>query len=288
MSYLDRTPSYSNGSYDSSNQMPFGGLARRHSNRVAKVTNAGSSPLGNMRGARVNRCEPSRRFSSQSDGMASSFYAALQKATAPTMPAQSYPSFQTPLDKKQLYIDLSVGANNGLDPWCHAAPLDEPQFESIHNLPSLYTYSPPQRPLSYQESSDSDWPTYIPMVSSSYSDAGDSPHSSRSRYYDGGLSTDTTAVNSPELFSYQQFPEPKTPEAPLSDSNIMGEVLVGVGLYNEPDTESWDAPLVAHNSSMQSFNGPLFGSEFVPGKGLTLEEAFSPPPLESENEQDDD
>ncbi|KMU89127.1 hypothetical protein CIHG_07059 [Coccidioides immitis H538.4] len=280
----------------------FGGLARRHSNRITKIPSAGNSPRNCVRGDIMPKSGSHRRFSTQSDKLAASFYAALQKATASRLDLAPMPSYQLalplaipPTTKEDVSANAQVtAASDSFMDWgfaeMSALANNQAQFETISTQSPFDGYLPPQQPVCYQEPEpESDWPTYIPMVSSTSIDSeySHSPRANTPLNCRVPISRDTTAASSPELFSYREFPEPKTPPSFSSEStNKSEEVLVGVGLYDEPDAVSWDESSRPNHYRIGAIGGPLFRAEPLVGKGLKLEETFSPPPLESDDDDD--
>lgn len=91
------------------------------------------------------------------------------------------------------------------------------------------------------------------------------------------------------------MPEPVLPAMPqespafqcLDESEEDGEVLVGMGLYDAPDKVNDDPQLDNYRSTVSSLLGSRFRPAEPQGKGLKLEETWSPPP-KSEDDEDED
>ncbi|KAI1909986.1 hypothetical protein LOZ58_005152 [Ophidiomyces ophidiicola] len=265
-------------------------LARRQSNRISKVSSTGNSPRKGTREDALIHSQ--RRFSTHSDGLAESFYAALQKATAsdclstsfrPTN--QSSRQTQTPRSSKRHSTNSQTFSAPGTFVHSRTFPAQQ-QPETVSRHSSFTDYVLPPRPLSYQEP-ECDWPTYLPIVSSDaiYPELSYSPQYETPRYNKTSASCDTTALSSPELFPYQQIPEPKTPPTYALDTKKADEVLMGVGLYDEPDC-SWGDSSTAGRFRDSLINAPP-PKPSLSGKGLKLEETFSPPPMEYDNGDND-
>ncbi|WEW61035.1 hypothetical protein PRK78_006524 [Emydomyces testavorans] len=293
MSHFDKmSPIDFGGSHGYLNTIHLSGLASKHPGRITKAVSAGHSPRKTLRRDTMYPSGAYRRTSTRSDEFVASFYAALQKATAsqhsstrPTPTCQSHRPFQTYLDRKELPTDNQAPATcKSFVDWEVNGTLMSPcqrQYKTYSTGPSFPSYSPPQRTLSH-EKPDFDWPTYIPIISSD--SALPSPQPRISRNYNAFASTNTTAVSSPELFSDPQFPEPKTPPSYASDISAPDEVLVGVGLYDEPDSVSWEESSTTGRFRFGTLDRPLYQSERTTGKGLKLEETFSPPPIDSDSD----
>ncbi|TVY80684.1 hypothetical protein LSUE1_G004776 [Lachnellula suecica] len=109
----------------------------------------------------------------------------------------------------------------------------------------------------------------------------------------------STAPPTPDNYLPIQHPETMFPAEesipfhPLSDTESIGEDLIGVGLYDTPEaakSPSSDPQLDNYRSLMMS---QLMGSAYrrpePAGKGLKLEESYVPPAEnESDDEEDDD
>lgn len=106
----------------------------------------------------------------------------------------------------------------------------------------------------------------------------------------------STAPPTPENFLPIQHPDPlfpsedSIPYQSLSDTESVGEDLIGVGLYDTPEVSKFsglDPQLDNYRSSMMP---QLIGSAYrrpePTGKGLKLEETWNPP--ESDDDDDDD
>jgi hypothetical protein len=116
-----------------------------------------------------------------------------------------------------------------------------------------------------------------------------------------GFEQSTTAPPTPEIFLPIQHPEPAFPPEdsipyhPLEDNESDdGEELIGMGLYDAPETAkspSADPQLDNYRALMMS---SLLGSSYVPrraestGKGLKLEETWTPPSDDEDQEDDDE
>jgi hypothetical protein len=113
-----------------------------------------------------------------------------------------------------------------------------------------------------------------------------------------GFDRPTTSPPTPENFLPIQHPDPSFPTEesipyhPLSDDEPEGEELIGMGLYDSPEvakTPSSDPHLDNYRSTMIS---QLWGSPHrLPeptGKGLKLEETWSPPASDDGDDEDDD
>lgn len=87
------------------------------------------------------------------------------------------------------------------------------------------------------------------------------------------------AVQSEESTPYESLPEPEDD----------GEILVGMGLYDNPDKYAADPGLNNYRSTLSSLLGG--GAPSIPepaGKGLKLEETWQPPESEDEDEDEED
>jgi len=108
----------------------------------------------------------------------------------------------------------------------------------------------------------------------------------------------STSPPTPENFLPIQHPEANfsseeaIPYHPLSDSadEDEGEILCGLGLYDEPDVSkmySSDPQLDNYRSSISQLLGPVQRNEPM-GKGLKLEETWNPPADDDEEDDEDD
>ncbi|RDL39546.1 uncharacterized protein BP5553_03886 [Venustampulla echinocandica] len=108
----------------------------------------------------------------------------------------------------------------------------------------------------------------------------------------------STAPPTPENFLPIQHPEPlfpsedSIPYQSLSDTESVGEDLIGVGLYDKPDVMKFsdlDPQLDNYRSLMMP---QLIGSGYrrteSTGKGLKLEETWNPPESDEDDDDDDD
>ncbi|EEP80167.1 predicted protein [Uncinocarpus reesii 1704] len=280
MAQFDRMSVDLGGNYAFANPTYVGGLARRHPSRITKLASTGNSPRNNGRGDIRSRSGSCRRFSAQGDQLAASFYAALQKATAshhlPVADCQPRPCYAEP---------QMPGTCNSFAKWPPAemsslAGRQPYERNSFH----LSFHGDFQQPWEEDRESEpeSDWPTYIPMVSSTTTP--------NLRHYERPTPQNTTATSSPELFSYHHVPEPKTPPFLAADDGAKSdEVLVGVGLYDEPvEAISWEesSSMESHFGIRTNLDGPFLKPAQIIGKGLKLEETFNPPPVESDAEDD--
>lgn len=87
------------------------------------------------------------------------------------------------------------------------------------------------------------------------------------------------AVQSEESTPYESLPEPEDD----------GEILVGMGLYDNPDKYAADPGLNNYRSTLSSLLGG--GAPKMPepaGKGLKLEETWQPPESDDEDEDEED
>jgi len=113
-----------------------------------------------------------------------------------------------------------------------------------------------------------------------------------------GFEKSTTAPPTPENFLPIQHPDPSFPAEesipyhPLADDEPEGEELIGMGLYDTPEvakTPSLDPHLDNYRSLMMS---QLAGSRYQrpesAGKGLKLEETWTPPSEDEDEDEDDD
>ncbi|KAH8179615.1 hypothetical protein LIA77_01134 [Sarocladium implicatum] len=91
-------------------------------------------------------------------------------------------------------------------------------------------------------------------------------------------------------------PEPALPAIPqespafqcLDEPEEDGEVLVGMGLYDAPEKVNDDPQLDNYRSTVSSLLGSRFRPTEPQGKGLKLEETWSPPPKSEEDEEDEE
>jgi hypothetical protein len=104
----------------------------------------------------------------------------------------------------------------------------------------------------------------------------------------------TTAPPTPENFLPIQHPEPAMepiPYQPLSDDDDTGEELLGLGLYDTPKTPEADPQLDNYRLlMMNTFAGHTYrrAETSTPnGKGLKLEEGWTPPSDDDEDEEED-
>lgn len=93
-------------------------------------------------------------------------------------------------------------------------------------------------------------------------------------------SDDLTAPPTPDVIPVQNIREnPEEQRELLSKLTVKGDDLVGVGLYDEPGSFSLGSGLLGATNIYQQ----------ISGKGLKLEETFTPPPeKEGMDEEDDD
>jgi len=104
---------------------------------------------------------------------------------------------------------------------------------------------------------------------------------------------DATAPPTPDNFLPIQHPEPtftseeSIPYHPLSDDDPEGEELIGMGLYDTPDTSktSLSDPQLDNYRMMSQLLGSSYRRPEPAGKGLKLEETWQPP---SEKDDDED
>lgn len=158
------------------------------------------------------------------------------------------------------------------------------------------TYMPDTNYAQYQHISEQQTPDYI-------SSANNTDLSMYSHFDWGNFATNgfekSTAPPTPESFLPIQHPEPIFPKEesipyhPLSDDTPEedGEILCGMGLYDNPALEkasAFDPHLDSYRSSVMS---QLLGStpqREPSGQGLKLEETWNPPASDDEDDEDGD
>lgn len=106
----------------------------------------------------------------------------------------------------------------------------------------------------------------------------------------------STAPPTPQNLLPVQHPEPafppeeSIPYQPLEDEDDSGEELIGMGLYDTPDAGKAlpDPQLDNYRAMMMSqLLGPAYQRPEPKGKGLKLEETWSPPPDNGDDDDDD-
>lgn len=108
----------------------------------------------------------------------------------------------------------------------------------------------------------------------------------------------STAPPTPDDFLPIQHPEPNFPAEelipyhPLSDTESTGEDLIGLGLYDNPESTKSPTPdshLDIYRSAMMSqLLGAAYRRPEPVGKGLKLEETWQPPESDDEKDEDED
>lgn len=109
----------------------------------------------------------------------------------------------------------------------------------------------------------------------------------------------STAPPTPEMFLPIQHPDPIFPKEeaipyhPLSDDppEEDGEILCGMGLYDNPaleNTSAFDSKLDTYRSSMMSQLLGLTHQREASGQGLKLEETWNPPASDDEEDDEDE
>jgi hypothetical protein len=141
---------------------------------------------------------------------------------------------------------------------------------------------------------------HVPSYLSTPAENSDSTmysHFDWSNFSINGFERSTTAPPTPENFLPIQHPDPSFPSEeaipyhPLSDpaDEEEGEILCGMGLYDEPDTGkmySSDPQLDNYRSSVSQLLGAP--RKEAMGKGLKLEETWAPPADDEEEDEDED
>lgn len=110
-----------------------------------------------------------------------------------------------------------------------------------------------------------------------------------------GFEDSSTTPPTPENFLPIQHPEPSfqedaIPYQPLDDADD-GEELIGLGLYDTPETKSpqSDPQLDNYRALMMAqMMGTPYRRPEPTGKGLKLEETWAPPAAEDDEESDKD
>ncbi|KEY69805.1 hypothetical protein S7711_03781 [Stachybotrys chartarum IBT 7711] len=102
-----------------------------------------------------------------------------------------------------------------------------------------------------------------------------------------------TSPPTPESFLPVQQAQPvlsdqSTARATMDDQEDDGEILVGMGLYDQPEKYEEDPHLNNYRSTVSSLLGSGFRPREPQGKGLKLEETWEPPKSEDEEEDDED
>ncbi|KAI2473716.1 hypothetical protein F4781DRAFT_378525 [Annulohypoxylon bovei var. microspora] len=97
-----------------------------------------------------------------------------------------------------------------------------------------------------------------------------------------------TAPPTPDEFQVAQQPEPAVseesiPYQPLEEPEEEGEILVGMGLYDPPKTET-DPGL----DNYRTTTSQLLGTTYRTGHGWKLEEAWEPPASDDEDGEGDE
>jgi hypothetical protein len=67
-----------------------------------------------------------------------------------------------------------------------------------------------------------------------------------------------------------------------------GEILVGMGLYDQPDKYHEDPHLNNYRSAASALFGSGYQAKEPQGKGLKLEETWEPPKSDSDDEEDEE
>jgi len=108
----------------------------------------------------------------------------------------------------------------------------------------------------------------------------------------------STAPPTPENFLPIQHPEPafpveeSIPYHPLSDTESIGEDLIGVGLYDTPEAAKSPSPDPQLDNYRSLMMTGLLGSAYrrpePAGKGLKLEEGWNPPDSDDDDEESDE
>ena len=89
---------------------------------------------------------------------------------------------------------------------------------------------------------------------------------------------DTSAPATPDIFTVKEHTKEPDDSTEVQKPLSQNEELVGVGLYDKPDgLVSFGSTLLG---SVRDYQEPI-------GKGLTLEETFSPAPVNEENDEED-
>ncbi|KAI2623323.1 hypothetical protein GGR54DRAFT_47755 [Hypoxylon sp. NC1633] len=99
-----------------------------------------------------------------------------------------------------------------------------------------------------------------------------------------------TAPPTPDEFQPAQqtqptvTPEESIPYQPLEDSEEEGEILVGMGLYDQPSKAETDPGLVHYRTTTTQLLGTTYRGR---GQGWKLEEAWEPPATDDEDDEGD-
>jgi hypothetical protein len=100
-----------------------------------------------------------------------------------------------------------------------------------------------------------------------------------------------TSPPTPDSFiPQQQTQAAMTQEAPglVEAEEDDGEILVGMGLYDQPDKYQEDPHLNNYRSTVSALFGSGYQAEEPRGKGLKLEETWEPPKSEDGDEEDEE
>jgi len=102
-----------------------------------------------------------------------------------------------------------------------------------------------------------------------------------------------TAPPTPESYHATEQLEPKVPTEDsiqyqrLEDDESEGEILIGMGLYDPPEKEVTDPTLESYRTSVAHLLGSAYAYPEPTGKGLKLEDAWEPPEIDDEEDDED-
>lgn len=285
------------------NDMVYG-FPRARPCRVTKPRSADNSPRSVGRRRTTVAHGPVRHHPVVNNGYHSSLDSALllsaiQRKSRPVSWHPSSPQYAKPMTYP--YCENTIASNAPAESFSTASfhglatPVSYPTAgEPISNeylapLDECYVASPVSQDLSFQtDGSQVDMvtcaasmpavptmPQYLPQdwTFDTMSLGCAAPISHITGPFDSVPSDGFTAPPTPEMFP-QQFPdEARSQSEPPSQPEGPNDELIGMGLYDEPDSLSLESTLL----------GGFDGSQETTGKGLKLEETFTP---SSDNESD--
>jgi len=291
----------------------FRGLFRPSPGRIIKSNSAGNSPRTSMRRESVTGRGNRRGHSARSDAWDSSFYAVLLRAVPSEQRLRAISWHPSSVQSAYYQSQPITSWNDNI-----SQPIVQHDLITPASYLTPRAPSPSQYPLAYgvyEEShpSTSAYQNLHMDVSNSncvgvneatmtsvtcplqQGHPGVMLRTSFDPYNMSGLddiypsSMPPTASSTPDILPIQQFhDEPKTPPFVASETNPVNDELVGMGLYDEPETfPVWDHSL-AGLSGTEGTDRHIISVHRSDGKGLKLEETFDPLAADDDDDEEGD